>query len=545
MQSPAVDGGAVGWYLFTRIRKRPGLDDDSHVVAGRFIERSPRHPYTNRGDAGVGSRPSAPPKSNRTELVTNSNSAASQVRSVALVILSFALAFPFLGTAQDPPANGGQKGKDPPKQEDKKGDDKKGDDKKAEDALKKIKEQKKKEAGEEAPPVVQEKEKAGLARKKLEDVRNNQRFPAPLLSQAERTQIQNGTAKAPLVLKWARYQASLFTDPEQDKNVQKNHDDVVRLVANADQEYAALLKRQMFDVCDQFINKIDEPKISTVCKVNLLSLIDELHPLEPMKEVNAVNVVLDTLRNHERHGDAVLYTAMNVLANAKLLAKANGLLLVEQERIAAGILMKIARRGELQPLLLETLCKTLGIVEVPFEGLVNEAAEVATFLANIATNENLGERTRIEAAVALGRLKKQGLIINYAFDVEAWVLGKTYLAYLNWVVAGRAADPPTIGEPVARYLGARLYDATRRSLEQAAGANGQDRLRTLLSAMEPSLKDVFENKDPDREPIVQWLDQNKVQTLKLARRAAEIRPIAKANANAAAPPQGGAAAANP
>jgi len=205
-------------------------------------------------------------------------------------------------------------------------------------------------------------------------------------------------------------------------------------------------------------------------------------------------------------------------------------------------LMQIARRGELQPLLLETLCKTLGIIGVPYEGLVNEAAEVATFLANIATNENLAERTRLEAAIALGKLRKQNVVNNYDFAVEAWVFAKAYQAYLNWVIANRPPNQPNVSPAVIRYLGARLYDAIRQSMEQASGAPGQDRLRTLISTIEPSLKDVFEDKDPDREPITQWIQQNTVPTLKLARRAAEIKPVQKAADAAPVQPPPAAAA---
>lgn len=478
------------------------------------------------------------------------------------LVLCLALGIPLLASAQPPadPPKGGQDS--PPKGDDGKGGQEKGgkgdapkEEKekkktKADEALEKIK----KEAGEQVPVKKEEMEKAGTARKKLEDIRNVQRIPKPKPGRDDDRLVTSGKAtnnQRNVVKKWVNYQLSLFTDPDQDKNVQKNHDEILRLFDQKfDGAFYDLLKQELFAAIDEFVNKMVDPKISTAAKVNMITLIDEIHLKELARDdeegrkVHGVNVLINTLRNHEQHGDAVLYVTMNALANAKKNAKVNrrNLIAVELERQAAKALMQIARRGDLQPLLLETLCKTLGIVGVPYEGLVNEAAEIATFLANIATNENLGERARLEAAIALGNLQKANVVNNYDFAVEAWVFAKAYQTYLNWVVANRAMEQPKVSPIVIRHLGARLYDAIRKSMDQASGAPGQDRLRTLISAIEPSLKDVFDDRDPDKEPIAQWIQQNTVPTLKLARRAAEIKPIQKAADAAPVSPPAGAAA---
>jgi hypothetical protein len=476
--------------------------------------------------------------------VTNSLFASRRVRSVGFMILCLALGFSSLPAAHGQPPKGeqgkGEQGKGG--QDAGKGDPGKGKEdeakKKQKDAFEKIKDEKKKETGETTVKSI-EMEKTGVARKKIEDIRNVQRIPVAQPTRADQTAVTTGKGDKTQVRKWARYQLSLFTDPDQDRNVQKNHNDVLNLFdQDFGQDYFKLLKRELITAADEFVNKPQDPKVSTVAKVNMLSLIDELHHKEAAREVHGVEVLLNTLRNHEQHGDAVLYVTMNALANAKSLADPNRrtLTTVELERQAAKALMQIARRGELQPLLLETLCRTLGVIGVPYEGLVNELAEVATFLANIATNENLSERTRLEAAIGLGKLQKQNMINGYDFAVEAWVFAKVYHMYLNWIVANRALEQPKVSAAVIRYLGARLYDAIRQSTEQASGAPGQDRLRSLLSTIEPSLRDVFEDKDPDREPIVEWLKQNTVPALKLTRRAAEIKPVQKA-AVAAQPPE--------
>jgi hypothetical protein len=479
-------------------------------------------------------------------LVTNSLFAVPRLRSVGLLV-GLALLLPFAAVAQDGPKGGQDSppkgGQDaPPKGDPKKGQDGGKDDKaksKAEEALEKVKEKARRDAGESERKKDVEMEKAGVARKKLEDVRNIQRVPIPQPTRDVMAAVAAGQADRTQLRRWARYQISLFTDPAQDRNVQKNHDEILRVLKlNAGNQNAATIRTELIAYCDELINKNPEPRTSTFAKVNMVTLIDELHAEEAGRSVTGVDVLINTLRNHEQHGDAVLFVAMNALVEAKK----RGLTTVQQERESAKTLMQIARRGELQPLLLETLCKTLGVIGMPFEGLVNEAAEIATFLANIATNENLLERTRIEAAIALGKLRKQDLVNNYKYEVEAWVLGKAYLTYLNWVVENRAADPPKVGPNAIRYLGARQYDAVRTSMQQAAGAPGQARLNSLLTTIEPSLKDILEDKDPDREPIAQWVEQNKVQPLRLARQAQEIKPVQKAAA-APAPAAGAAAAA--
>ena len=551
----AVDGRSVGCYLFTRFRgDRSATAHRTLLRASSVIERSVGIRIRDPASRAKGSRPGATPPREQGRLVTNSLFAARRVRIVSLVLGGLLLAYPALGIAQDPPKQDPPK-QDPPKggQENPKGEPKGGQDTDkqkatAEEALKKVKEQARKDAGE-APVKSVEMEKSGVARKKVEDIRNDQRVPMPQPARADIAAVTSGKGDKAQVRKWARYQCSQFTDPAQDKFVQKNHEEVLRIFKQqgVDEDYAKLLKTEFYAAIDELVNKTDEPKVSTVAKVNLITLIDELHHEDLARETHGVLVLLNTLENYEKHGDAVLYVTMNAIMNAKLLADAlkRNVINVALERRAAQLLMKIARRGELQPLLLETLCKALGVIGMPFEGLVNEAVEVATFLANIATNETLAERTRAEAAIALGRLQKQALVMNYDYGVEAWVFAKAYQGYVNWVIENKKAEVPKVGPNVMRSLGARLYDAIRRSSEQASGTPGQEKLRSLLSAIQPSLTDILDNKDqpPDPEPINEWLKANTVQPLRLARRAQEIRPVTKPAA-AAEQPAGGTAAAN-
>jgi hypothetical protein len=524
----------------TPFRDGRQLDDDSHVGGAAFrLNAMTASVYESRRLGcwfPVRARRS---RHNRAELVTNSNIATSRVRNAALILFALAFGLPILVIAQEPPASGQGKKEDPPKgaKDDGGGKKEPSDEEKAKivDALKKLKDEKQKESGAAPPTKSVDMSKAGAVRKKLEDVRNIQRLPEPQPTNPEKNSVLQCKASPATVKKWARYQLSLFTDPNQDKNVQKNHEDVLRAVSdNLEPNCAQLMKKELFAACDWLLKH--ESKVSSVAKVNALSLVDELHGKEVAAGVTGVQVILDALKDHERHGDAVLYVAMTAMRNAKKLRVAK----VAQEREAAKLLMNIARRGEIQPLLLEELCRTLGHMEVPFEGLEADRAEIATFLANIATNENLDERTRFEAAIALGRLKKQNQIPSYAYEVEAWVLAKAYLSYVNWVVAAKAAEKPLVSDGVIKYIGARLSDAIRHSLDQATGAPGQNRLRTLYSTIEPSLKDIWDGREPDREPIVQWLEQNRVPSMKLARKAVDIQPIAKAAPPA--PPAGGAAA---
>jgi hypothetical protein len=200
--------------------------------------------------------------------VTNSLFASRRVRSVGFFFLCLALGFSSLPTSHGQPPKGeqGKGGQDDAKTDQGKGKDDEAK-KKQKDAFEKIKEEKKKESGEPSVKSV-EMERTGVARKKIEDIRNVQRIPIAQPARADQTAVTTGKGDRNQIKKWARYQLSLFTDPDQDRNVQKNHDEVLRLFdQNFDEDYYAQLKRAFYEAVDEFVNKPQDPKVSTVAKV--------------------------------------------------------------------------------------------------------------------------------------------------------------------------------------------------------------------------------------------------------------------------------------
>jgi hypothetical protein len=361
-----------------------------------------------------------------------------------------------------------------------------------------------------------------LKRLQTQNVRNNERFPIPRATADEIRKVQSGEADARLVRKVARHFVALFSDVAEDQNQGAIVTNIMRMVeqrigGNPNLQGRALFKKEILDACDQFLrDEGNTLKPSTYCKINMVAIIDKLNQVrEP--EGNGVRTLIALLDDTDRHSDGVYFLVLDSLIRARQ----NSLTTVSQERQIATKVYNLGTRPWFHPMLLDKICETLGVMEVAFTGNVPDRAEVAQFLASVALDQSKSMQTRVEAAVALGRLRSEQ-VTNWNGSTQAWVIGKVMLAYAEWAKTNLDSDKPEASAARLRWHGARLYQAAKTAESKAI--NGKDRLTELLTRFRPIVEEVFDKKPPESDNLSQWVDDNKVNEIKLGSASVAFAP---------------------
>jgi hypothetical protein len=373
----------------------------------------------------------------------------------------------------------------------------------------------------------------GAERAKIQ-IRSEQVIPWPKPTQPElelfRQMLGGAGIDDKLIRKVARWEIARFTDPAEEPKLTKNRDDVVRRFGNNNNKEEALKKYAAALVagCEELFKL--NPPVAILSKVNALLLLSEMHAaiasnatLTFKKEINGVKLFVEVLEAWETNHPSVTLVAAKVFVAAKRL----GITPVVAEKRAASAMFRAAKQAD-QQLLLEGLVITLGELGWVFVGNVPERAEIGTFLAEVALNENLPPRTRIEAAVSLGNMKVENLQA-WNFDVQALVIAKAFAFFGEWAVAELGKQPAVVGKATIRWLGFRLVLAIEAMEDQARKMNvavGEDRAKSLLTAADPLIQNLLDDKnlaDEDVKPIRDWVKQNIIQPLRLTPKAEVVK----------------------
>lgn len=227
-----------------------------------------------------------------------------------------------------------------------------------------------------------------------------------------------------------------------------------------------------------------------VVRVNALLLANALY--DGTADVNRVDICLKVLKD-DKQEDAVILLALQGLSRAK----AVNVIEVQQEREAVNSILQIAKRSELQELLLEQMVETLGDLRRPHSGDLPERAEIANFLANLALDSGLKVRIRLLAAIALGKLDIKN-IGGWNYELDAVVIGKALRDFVD-------ARNDFAGAQVKMWL-LSLFDVLKTMRGNLR--ENDEAFSEFTEAAAPIIVDVWKNQPPAMEGLVGWIGRH-------------------------------------
>ncbi|MGL4465317.1 MAG: hypothetical protein ACRC1K_24440 [Planctomycetia bacterium] len=281
--------------------------------------------------------------------------------------------------------------------------------------------------------------------------------------------------------------------------------DDVRTARNANNEISVAFIEAYKASMMRNIGPLTTPQFSIVVRVNALRAIELVTdgnndpPVDLEKGTGSVPIVLRVLKDPKQE-DGVRYQALRTLQSIKV--KNPGLISVPAEREICDVLLKfVESSSDVQQLLLEQVAMTLGSLGRAFRGDVPERAEVGTFLANVSSNEANDFRTRLEAAVSLGKLRvAQDFGGNWNVQLVGLVIARAARDLIKYHEAGQ------ISLEAFRFQMFRLAESYTIFAKQVPNP-ALDGLRTAF-LQEVAQPVITEKKVVPSTPLDAWIAQN-------------------------------------
>lgn len=317
--------------------------------------------------------------------------------------------------------------------------------------------------------------------------------------------VRRGTLDRPAVDAVAKAGVYALTNPNDELNIGKNVEEIVKVVRGTKPEVARVYKEAVIKYAKNLLDN------SFVVQVNATLLIGRMMDGSNDSK-DGVPIFVEILKDGTRE-DAVLYLALRGLE----IAKQHKLLDVAPEREAVGAILNLSKRNGIQPLLFEELVTALGAFGMAYSGDLPERAEVAVFLANLSLDSKQPLRLRFEATHGLGSVNPTPLSrVNW--ELAGFVLAK----FVNELVSAHKDNK--VPEETFRYW---LF-SIGLDFKNLNKASGNERFRELTEAVQSFAAAVIDKQPADAAPIAAWLANGPPKDLRLAPSAEPLKMPATA-----------------